>query len=184
MKRSLKIFLAFLFLILNLVEITTLAQVIKEETEALIIETFGEEVNFTFSKFKLSDKIKKKTEGIVKQKFFGDFIYLYNISANDKIIAFGFLDNVYGKSMPITFFVLIDINGNIISTNIIKYREPYGGAVSNENWNEQFTGKNSNSDFTVGKSVKSISGATISVNSVTKGIRKITLLYEEIKDDI
>jgi len=94
------------------------------------------------------------------------------------------LDNVIGKSMPITFFVLLDVEGNIISTNIIKYREPYGGSVSNENWNQQFTGKNSSSDFTVGKSVNGISGATISVNSVTKGIRKITLLYEEIKDDI
>ena len=93
MKRSLKIFFSFLFLILNMVEITTLAQVIKEETEALIIESFVEDVNFTFSKFELSDKIKKKVEGIVKQKFFGDFIYLYTISANDKIIAFGFLDN-------------------------------------------------------------------------------------------
>jgi Na+-translocating ferredoxin:NAD+ oxidoreductase RnfG subunit len=56
--------------------------------------------------------------------------------------------------------------------------------VINDNWNEQFTGKNSGSDFTVGESVNGISGATISVNSVTKGIRKIALLYEEIKDDI
>jgi len=184
MKRSLKTFFSFLFLILNLVEMKTLAQVIKEETEALIIETFVEEVNFTFSKFGLSDKIKKKTEGIVKQKFFGDFIYLYTISANDKIIAFGFLDNVYGKSMPITFFVLIDINGNIISTNIIKYREAYGGAVSNKAWIEQFTGKNIEANFKVGWDISSISGATISVNSVTKGIKKILLLYEEIKDEL
>lgn len=184
MKRSLKIFFSFLFLILNLVEVTTLAQVIKEETEAVIIESFGEDVNFTFSKLELSNKIKKKVEGIVKQKFFGDFIYLYTISANDTIIAFGFLDNVYGKSMPITFFVLIDINGNIISTYIIKYREAYGGAVASKLWIEQFTGKNIETNFKVGWDISSISGATISVNSVTKGINKILLLYEEIKDEL
>jgi len=36
------------------------------------------------------------------------------------------------------------------------------------------------SDFVVGKDVSGISGATISVNSVTKGIKKLTLLLNEI----
>ena len=170
------------FLILSSANI--MAQEIKERTETIITESFGKDVNFTFRKYTLSSNIKRKIENTVKQKFFKDWLYVYNISVKDSAIAFGFLDNVIGKSMPITFFVLLDVEGNIISTNIIKYREPYGGAVSNENWNGQFTGKNSSSDFTVGRSVNSISGATISVNSVTKGIRKITFLYDEIKDDI
>lgn len=160
------------------------AQEIKERTERIITESFGKDVNFTFRKYTLPPNTKRKIEYTVKQKFFKDWLYVYKISVKDSVIAFGFLDNVIGKSMPITFFVLLDVEGNITSTNIIKYREPYGGAVSNDNWNEQFTGKNSNSDFTVGRSVNGISGATISVNSVTKGIRKIALLYEEIKDDI
>ncbi len=160
------------------------AQEIKERTETIITESFGKDVNFTFQKYTLPSDIKRKIENTVKQKFYRDLLYIYKISIQDTVISYGFLDNVIGKSMPITFFVLLDVEGNIISTNIIKYREPYGGAVSNENWNEQFSGKNSNSDFTVGKTVNGISGATISVNSVTKGIRKITFLYEEIKDDI
>ncbi len=163
---------------------TIFAQEIKERTESIIKESFGMNVNYTFLQYTLPSNIKRKIENTVKQKFYRDLLYIYKISVEDTVIAYGFLDNVIGKSMPITFFVLLDIEGNIISTDIIKYREPYGGAVSNENWNEQFTGKNSNSDFTVGTSVNGISGATISVNSVTKGIRKITFLYEEIKDEI
>jgi Na+-translocating ferredoxin:NAD+ oxidoreductase RnfG subunit len=170
------------FLVLSSASI--FAQEIKERTEAIITESFGNEVHFTFWKYTLPPNTKRKIENTVKQKFFKDWLYVYKISVKDSAIAFGFLDNVIGKSMPITFFVLLDVEGNIISTNIIKYREPYGGAVSNDNWNEQFSGKNSGSDFTVGESVNGISGATISVNSVTKGIRKIALLYEEIKDDI
>ena len=173
---------AIFFLILSSANI--IAQEIKERTETIIRESFGKDVNFTFRKYTLPPNSKRKIEYTVKQKFFKDWLYVYNISIKDSAIAFGFLDNVIGKSMPITFFVLLDVEGNITSTNIIKYREPYGGAVSNDNWNEQFTGKSSGSDFTVGDSVNGISGATISVNSVTKGIRKIVLLYEEIKDDI
>ena len=160
------------------------AQEIKERTEMIIEESFGKDVLFTYRKYTLPPDIKREIENTVNQKFYRDLLYIYKISDKDSIIAYGFLDNVIGKSMPITFFVLLDPEGNIISTNIIKYREPYGGAVSSENWNEQFTGKNSNSDFTVGTSVNGISGATISVNSVTKGIRKITFLYDEVKDEI
>jgi Na+-translocating ferredoxin:NAD+ oxidoreductase RnfG subunit len=160
------------------------AQEIKERTETIIKESFGTNVIFTFRKYTLLPEIKRKIENKVQQKFYRDLLYIYKISLKDSVIAYGFLDNVIGKSMPITFFTLLDVDGNIISTDIIKYREPYGGAVSNENWNKQFTGKNSNSDFFVGTSVNGISGATISVNSVTKGIRKITFLYDEIKDEI
>ena len=170
------------FLILSSANI--IAQEIKERTETILTESFGNDVIFTFRKYTLPPNSKRKIENTVKQKFFKDWLYVYKISVQDTVIAYGFLDNVIGKSMPITFLVLLDAEGNIISTNVIKYREPYGGAVSNDNWNEQFTGKNSGSDFTVGESVNGISGATISVNSVTKGIRKIALLYEEIKDDI
>jgi Na+-translocating ferredoxin:NAD+ oxidoreductase RnfG subunit len=170
------------FLFFSLTNI--IAQEIKDKTETIIKESFRKDAIFTYRKYTLPPEIKRKIENTVQQKFYRDLLYIYKISVEDTVIAYGFLDNVIGKSMPITFFVLLDIEGNIISTDIIKYREPYGGAVSNENWNEQFTGKNSSSDFTVGTSVNGISGATISVNSVTKGIRKITFLYEEIKDEI
>jgi len=180
----LKTFVIAVIYYLILSSANIIAQEIKERTEAIIAESFGKDVNFSFRKYTLRYNIKREIENTVKQKFFKDWLYVYKISVQDSAITFGFLDNVIGKSMPITFFVLLDAAGNIISTNIIQYREPYGGAVSNENWNEQFTGKNSDSDFAVGESVNSISGATISVNSVTKGIRKIVLLYEEIKDDI
>ena len=105
---------------------------------------------------------------------------MYQIRSDNKLVALGLLDNVKGKAMPITFMVLFDLNGNIISSGIIKYREQYGGAVSNKEWNIQFKHKNSESGFAVGKDVSSISGATISVNSVTKGIHKLTLLINHI----
>ena len=69
-------------------------------------------------------------------------------------------------------------------SEIVKYREQYGGGVKSEDWNEQFEGKDDNSDFTVGKEISSISGATISVNSVTKGIKKLSLIFNELKKSL
>jgi Na+-translocating ferredoxin:NAD+ oxidoreductase RnfG subunit len=86
--------------------------------------------------------------------------------------------------MPITFRVIFDLDGKIIRSEIVKYREQYGGGVSSDQWNEQFKSKDANSSFNIGSDIAAISGATISVNSVTKGIHKLTLIFNSIKNSL
>jgi Na+-translocating ferredoxin:NAD+ oxidoreductase RnfG subunit len=76
--------------------------------------------------------------------------------------------------------IIFSPSGKIMRVDIIRYREPYGGAVSSRNWLNQFTGKSPSESFKVEKDIDSISGATISVNSVTRGVYKLTLVMEEI----
>ena len=153
---------------------------ILERVEKSIASSFGNEIEIKVEKFQIPDNVKKLIEHKVKQRFFRDYVYLYRIIKNDSVIAYAILDNVIGKVMPITFMVYFDNNGKITKSEIIKYREQYGGAVVNPEWNKQFIGKDSKSDFVVGKNIDGISGATISVHSVTKGIRKLTLLFSVI----
>lgn len=155
-------------------------QEIKKATEAILRSELGKAISLKEEKIVIPGIAKKKAEGAAKQKFSNDFIYVYTASEKGKVKGYGFLDNVYGKAMPITFLVIFDPKGNIISSSIVKYREPYGGEVADKDWNKQFKGKNSGSDYTVGKSIDAISGATISVNSVTKGIKKLAVLFHEI----
>ena len=92
--------------------------------------------------------------------------------------------NILGKAMPITFLVSVEIDGRIINSEVIKYREAYGGEVGNKNWLAQFTHFSETSNFKLGKNIDGISGATISVNSLTKGIQKIAILFPLIKDKL
>ena len=62
----------------------------------------------------------------------------------------------------------------------IKYREGYGGEVGNKRWLKQFNTYTNSSKYKVGDDISSITGATISVHSVTKGIRKLSYLIHEI----
>ena len=134
--------------------------------------------------FQLDKQIKNKVENQVKQKFYRDKLYYWTISQDDTTIAYAFLDNVIGKSMPITFLVILNINGNIINTNVIKYREAYGGEVGNKGWLQQFLYRNNNSSYNIGKDINGISGATISVKSMSRGIQKITTLYPLIQNQL
>lgn len=159
-------------------------QSIKKKTFDIIHSELGKDVEIISSKFKIPLNIKSRVEKEVRQRFYSDVVYIFKISKTDSVFSIGILDNVYGKSMPITFLVLFNTEGNILSTNVIKYREPYGGGVKIKSWNNQFKGKNSKSNYKIGEDIDSISGATISVRSLTKGIRKLTLLYREIKSKL
>lgn len=155
-------------------------QDIKDKVNLALHNCFGDNISIEYEKVKIDNELKIQLEREVGQKFFSDEVYFYKIQRDQKKIGFALLDNVYGKSLPITFIVMYDLNRQIKCSEIIKYREPYGGAVQNKEWNNQFKGKTSDSELVVGKDIQSISGATISVNSVTKGIKKLTLLLKSL----
>lgn len=156
------------------------SQDLKDEINQILTNYYGNSVEINLVKFELPSNLKKEIERTVQQKFYSSAVYLYKVKKNKKDKAYAILDNVYGKSMPITFIVFFNEAGVIENSEIVKYREQYGGAVKNKNWNQQFNGRNSESSYVVGKDINSISGATISVNSVTKGVQKLTILISEI----
>jgi hypothetical protein len=85
--------------------------------------------------------------------------------------GFAVVRNVLGKDQPITFLVATDTTGALKDVDILVYREPYGGEVAYEAWRKQFRGKTSADPLMIGRDIRSISGATISANSVTLGVR-------------
>ena len=102
---------------------------------------------------------------------------------HDSSNYYAILDNVKGKSLPITFLTVFDENSRVYDSSIIKYREAYGGEVGNKSWLNQFISYNDSSNYKVGSSISGISGATISVNSLTKGINKLSILVDYIIKD-
>ncbi len=154
---------------------------ISREVQNILKNRFGSKVKIEYEKFYIPGKIKNSIEKQVRQRFYKKYVYVFNVIRDGTTVATAILDNVIGKVMPITFLVIFDSRGKIVKIKIIKYREQYGGAVENPAWNKQFEGKDSNSDFTPGKTIDVITGATLSVNSLSKGIRKLTILFNEIK---
>ena len=157
---------------------------IKNASEVFITSQFGDSVSIKMNTLKLNAVVKSQLQNTAQQVFYRDELYYWTISKNDSTLAHAFLDNVLGKSMPITFLVLFNTEGEIISSEVIKYREAYGGEVDNKNWLSQFIHFSDTSDYSVGKNIDGISGATISVNSLSLGIRKIALLYPLVKDEL
>ena len=157
---------------------------IKEDVEKIIKSQYGDSIVFSMKKLSLDKRVRTEVEQKVHQRFFKDFIYVWTIEADESVKAFGLLDNVKGLSMPITFLVIYDPKGIILNTHVIKYREPYGGEIASPRWVAQFRGRSSQSSYVVGDGIDGISGATISVYSLTTGVMKLSLLFPLIKPQL
>lgn len=156
------------------------ANEIKDKTEEILKLFFGDNCSGEMVEYVIPIDIKKSIEFQCKQKFFRESVYVWKIYDGTELMGYAVLDNVFGKSLPITFLVLFNDKGTIIQSTILKYREPYGGAVQNENWQAQFKGKDGDSKFSIGEDIDSVSGATISARSITAGVRKLALLIPNI----
>jgi Na+-translocating ferredoxin:NAD+ oxidoreductase RnfG subunit len=101
-----------------------------------------------------------------------DTATVYRISRAGALLGFAQVRNSKGKDQPITYLVAIDSASALKDVDILVYREPRGGEVAYDSWRKQFRGKTNSAPLQVGKDIKNISGATISSNSVTRGVKQ------------
>ena len=156
---------------------------IKDNTLIAIKSFYGKDTKIVSKTFKIPKTTKKEIQNKVRQKFYRDKIYYWVIKKNGEIKGYALLDNSIGKTQPITYLVIFNLNGEVINSKIIKYRESYGGQVKSKKWLRQFNGMKKDSLYSHPKDITGITGATLSVKSVTKGISKLSLLLPHIIKD-
>lgn len=86
-------------------------------------------------------------------------------------------DAVIGKHELINYAVALDNQGKVRHVEILDYREAYGGEVRNAAWRAQFDGKHYGDSVRLGEDIQGISGATLSCEHLTDGIRRLLATY-------
>lgn len=91
--------------------------------------------------------------------------------------GFFLVDAVIGKHDLISYAVALTADGKIRQVEILEYREAYGGEVRNAAWRSQFIGRSHGDPVQLGRDIRNISGATLSCQHVTDGIRRLLAVY-------
>jgi len=89
-----------------------------------------------------------------------------------------FIDAVVGKHDLITYALAVSNAGKVRQLEILEYREAYGGEVRSSSFRKQFVGRSHADPVQIGHDIQNISGATLSCQHVTDGIRQLLALYE------
>jgi Na+-translocating ferredoxin:NAD+ oxidoreductase RnfG subunit len=94
-----------------------------------------------------------------------------------------FFDSVVGKHEFIDYAMGISSDGAVVGVEILEYRETYGHQVKDPKWRAQFAGKTTANPLELDKDIQNISGATLSSNNITKGVRRLLHTWQiTIKD--
>ena len=123
----------------------------------------------------LTDEQREKIGNIAHRKVEDKRITYYVGKKGGKPTGYMVIDNVIGKSFPITFMVVLNVDGTVRDVEIMVYREPRGWEVRYKSFLDQYLGRNAESDF---REIHSITGATLSVNGVTRGVQKAVAAYK------
>ena len=88
-------------------------------------------------------------------------------------MGFAFIGTAPSKTDTFEYLVVFDQNLIIKKVNVLVYREDYGGEIGSNRWLKQFVGKARTTELVVGKNIAAISGATISVYSMTNAVNQL-----------
>lgn len=100
-------------------------------------------------------------------------LHLWKASTGGWFIA----DEVVGKHEFIPIAVGLDASGAVKSIEILAYHEAFGEQVRNPKWLAQFVGKRNGGTLKLTQDIQNISGATLSCDHITKGIRRLLATY-------
>ena len=106
--------------------------------------------------------------------------YYFGLDEADKLMGAMIIGNEIGRSYPITFMVVINLDGTVKDVEIMVYREPHGWEVRFESFLSQFFGRDGGDPF---DNISNITGATLSVRSMTKGVKKAVAEFQVIYKD-
>jgi Na+-translocating ferredoxin:NAD+ oxidoreductase RnfG subunit len=122
-----------------------------------------------------TDEQKTAIEDISLLKITENRFNFYVGKKNGKPMGYMLIDHIIGKSFPITFMTVLNVDGTVRDVEILVYREPRGWEVRFPSFMSQFFGMNSDSDF---REINSLTGATLSVNAITTGVKKAVAAYK------
>lgn len=144
---------------------------IQKKVNKVIKATFEVEL-FTLEAVSFPDEITKS----LPSKFGNE--NFFKVLGEDVLMGYVYISKAPSKTDYFDYLVVFDKELIIKASKILVYREDYGGEIGSKRWLKQLIDKSQNDKLIYGDNIAAISGATISVKTMTNAVNK---LLESIK---
>jgi H+/Na+-translocating ferredoxin:NAD+ oxidoreductase subunit G len=154
------------------------AEVFLTEDEALKL-MFPKSGSIRKDLIRLTPEKKAQIEDRIGWKFPEELFEVYIGETGAQIDGYALIQNTIGKHKPMTYMVGIDHTGHVLNVELLVFREARGSEVRTKRFNVQYEGKTVADPVRLNKDIINISGATMSVRSMTAGIKRGLVLVDE-----
>ena len=128
---------------------------------------------------RLSQEKKDVIEQRIGWKFPEESFELYIGETGDKVDGYAMVHNTIGKHKHMTYMVGVDAKGACSDVELLVFREAKGSEVGRKRFNAQYEGKTVSDPIRINKDIINISGATMSVRSISAGVKRVLVLVDE-----
>jgi len=128
---------------------------------------------------RLSHEKKKQIEERIGWKFPEESFEVYIGETGDRVDGYAMLHNTIGKHRHMTYMVGVDAEGRCMNVELLVFREAKGSEVGKKRFNSQYEGKTVSDPIRINKDIINISGATMSVRSISAGVKRVLVLVDE-----
>ena len=128
---------------------------------------------------RLSQEKKDAIEQRIGWKFPEDSFELYIGETGDRIDGYAMVHNTIGKHKHMTYMVGVDNRGACKDVELLVFREAKGSEVRRKRFNAQYEGKTVSDPIRINKDIINITGATMSVRSISAGVKRVLVLVDE-----
>jgi len=104
---------------------------------------------------------------------------VYIGETGDMIDGYAIVHNTIGKHKHMTYMVGVDAKGACSDVELLVFREARGSEVGRKRFNVQYEGKTVLDPIRINKDIINISGATMSVRSISAGVKRVLVLVDE-----
>ena len=159
----------------------------EETSHAEVFMTEGEAVKIMLAKserirtevIRLSQEKKDVIEQRIGWKFPEESFEVYIGETGDKIDGYAMVHNTIGKHKHMTYMVGVDNSGACTDVELLVFREAKGSEVGRKRFNVQYEGKTVFDPIRINRDIINISGATMSVRSISAGVKRVLVLVDE-----
>ena len=128
---------------------------------------------------RLNQEKKDVIEQRIGWKFPEESFEVYIGETGDKIDGYAMVHNTIGKHKHMTYMVGVDTRGACTDVELLVFREAKGSEVGRKRFNAQYEGKTVSDPIRINKDIINISGATMSVRSISAGVKRVLVLVDE-----
>lgn len=154
------------------------AEVFMSEEEAVKI-MLPESKRIRKELIRLTGEKKELIEERIGWKFPEQAFEVYIGETGDKIDGYAMIHNTIGKHKHMTYMVGVDSTGACSDVELLVFREARGSEVGRKRFNVQYEGKTVLDPIRINKDIINISGATMSVRSISAGVKRVLVLIDE-----
>ncbi len=128
---------------------------------------------------RLTAEKKALIEERIGWKFPEESFDLYIGETGDKIDGYAMIHNTIGKYKHMTYMVGVDPKGVCTDVELLVFRDAKGSEVGKKRFNAQYDGRTVSDPIRINKDIINISGATMSVRSMSAGVKRVLVLVDE-----